>query len=139
MQCPDCGAQMIRKSRNLQLVDRDLGVYGLDTAAFEECPDCGARFFDPETAEDLSRARAQVREVLLRSQAIAKFISSEEAAAILGTSRQNLGKRRRLLYSVRIGKTNVYLRRSVELLRECGDGRFPLVGQTAAVGSDLHF
>ncbi len=131
MQCPSCGGLIAARNEAIQVFDKNLGTYGLSQARFEECTSCRARFFGPETAQSLSEARERVREALIRGRPLAEFVSSTEAARILGSTRQNLGKRRRVLYSTQIGKVHVYLRQSVVLLRETGDGRFSIAWQTS--------
>jgi len=57
-------------------------------------------------------------------------VTSSEAARILDISRQALHKNRRIkngfIFHTRFGNGIVYLRKSVELFKETGDGRYPL-------------
>ncbi len=129
--CPECGCATEERIGLLQYIDERVGPYVVENAVFTQCESCGTKLFPPETAKKLGEARDRARDLLVRERPISEFVSSQEAAGILGTSRQNLGKRRRVLYSARIGKTNLYLRRSVEQLCSMGDGRLVLWGEVA--------
>lgn len=67
---------------------------------------------------------------ILQSKPLSAFLSAVEAASALGISRQALHKHRRIrrgfIFQTQFEGKTVYLKRSVELFKTTGDGRFLL-------------
>ncbi len=130
MNCPNCGGKIHRKRQDIQLFDENIGAYCVENVEYEECSTCGARFFPPETASQISEIRDLKLNELVSRRPISEFVTSAEAAGILGISRQALNKNRRVrrgfIFGTNLGKMRVFLRESVEQFRISGDGRFPL-------------
>ena len=97
---------------------------------YYKCDCCDDFLFPLETAQAIERSReARLREILL-GLPLVDFVTASEAATLLGISRQALHKHRRIrrgfIFRVRFGDKVVYLRRSLELFKAKGDGRFTL-------------
>jgi hypothetical protein len=107
-----------------------VGPVETEPVEFERCPDCGDTMLPPAAAKAADRAFYARLEQLLSDRPIGDYITADEAAAILGKTRQALHQdgrvRRGFVYRVRTGRAWMYLRRSVEQYRDTGDGRFDL-------------
>jgi hypothetical protein len=131
MRCYQCGGKYSVNQENLELTDEYIGTFNVEGAEYFECDKCGDYLFPPETAEKIDTARRLELEKLLQSMPIKDFVTGAEAARILGISRQALHKHRRIrrgfIFQTRFDEKIIYLRKSVELFKETGDGRFKLV------------
>jgi len=130
MRCLKCGNSYEEKSGLLLINDDLIGPYSVADAQWKECPSCHRRLFTPQTLERMEEERQKQLDGLLRRQPVEDFISAAETAELLGISRQALHKHRRIrrgfIYQIRrYGKTE-YLKKSVQLYKDTGDGRFPI-------------
>ena len=130
MRCHECGGALVQKSGRLQFTDQFAGPFTVRSVEYSECEKCGDRLFSPHAARQIEEARERTLQDVLQSQPISAFVSRAEAATILGISRQALHKHRRIrrgfIFRTRFGDTTVYLRKSVDLFKATGDGRFLL-------------
>ena len=126
----ECGGVYHKKKDELLLYDGSIGPYSVVDVSYEQCSKCGELMFPPETLRIIEETRNRKREEFIRNEPVGNFISAAETAAILGISRQALHKHRRIrrgfIYSTTIGDIKVYHRKSVELFKSDGDGRFLL-------------
>ena len=131
MKCNQCGGQYIIKHDGLELTDAYVGPFAVKVVEYLECEGCGDKAYPPETILEIEKARKLVLEEKLQSFPLRDFVSAAEAASMLGISRQALHKHRRIrrgfIFQTQFSDKAVYLRRSVELFKETGNGRFPLV------------
>lgn len=131
MRCYQCGGTYIAKHESLEFTDKYIGPFTVETAEYFECDKCGDYLFSPETSKRIETARRLALEEKLQSLPISAFITAVEAATILGISRQALHKHRRIrqgfIFQTRFCDKTVYLKKSVDLFKETGDGRFQLV------------
>lgn len=131
MRCYQCGGEYIAREEDLELTDEYIGPFIVEGAEYFECDKCGDYLFSPKTSELIETARRLALEKLLKSMPIKDFVTGAEAARILGISRQALHKHRRIrrgfIFQTRFDEKTIYLRKSVELFKEMGDGRFKLV------------
>jgi hypothetical protein len=131
MRCYQCGGTYIAKHESLEFTDKYIGPFTVETAEYFECDKCGDYLFSPETSKRIETARRLALEEKLQSLSISAFITAVEAATILGISRQALHKHRRIrrgfIFQTRFCDKTVYLKKSVDLFKETGDGRFQLV------------
>jgi len=131
MRCYQCGGTYIAKHESLEFTDKYIGPFTVETAEYFECDKCGDYLFSPETSKRIETARKLALEEKLQSLPISAFITAAEAATILGISRQALHKHRRIrrgfIFQTRFCDKTVYLKKSVDLFKETGDGRFQLV------------
>ncbi len=130
MICLDCGISAVEYTGNLTLHNRTIGDFTVSDATYQECPRCGEQFFSPKTLDSIEATEKEIKEYRLSQYPIAAFIGATEAAEMLNISRQALHQHRRIrrgfIYSVRFGGKIAYLKESVELYRDTGDGRFIL-------------
>ncbi len=131
MRCYECGGTYVRKRGSLQITDKYVGAFTVETVEYMTCDKCGGDLFSPEVAQRIEDAREKALQDILRSQPLKAFILAAEAADALGISRQALHKHRRIrrgfIFRTLFGEKTAYLRESVELFRKQGDGRFPLL------------
>lgn len=136
MKCLDCGIAAVEYAGNLALHNRTIGDFIVSDVTYQECPKCGEQFFSPETLGTIETTEKEIKESRLGQYPIAAFIGADTAARILGVSRQALHKNRRIqrgfIYSRRFDGKIAYLKKSVELFKENGDGRFVLAHRYVA-------
>ncbi|MBT8360007.1 MAG: hypothetical protein HKP41_17045 [Desulfobacterales bacterium] len=97
---------------------------------FYECRGCHETTLSPEASHELiTHVREQERNAIA-SLSSDDLITAGQAAAILGVSKQAFSKNPKIkkgyVYFTQIGTKKAYFRKSVELFRESGDGRFPI-------------
>jgi hypothetical protein len=130
MKCGSCGADLIAVAGPLQLSDECVGPYVANVREYLECAVCGEILIPGEAAGVVDAARQRRLEELLLAAPLGDFVTASQAAEMLGVSRQALHKNRRVrngfIFHVRFGENTLYLRQSVDLFKELGDGRFPL-------------
>ena len=130
MRCHNCGGSYQHVKGPLRIDDPYIGPFEVDVPEYLKCDQCGEYLLPGRWAEEVDRARARRLEELLRSQPLQEFITAAETAKLLGISRQALHKNRRIkqgfIYHTRFGRKTVFLKKSVELFKKVGDGRFPL-------------
>ena len=130
MKCYQCGGEYQKKRGYLQLTDKWIGAYAVDAVHYFKCDTCGDLLLPPETTKILESKREQVLDRWIKSQPLDSFLSAVQTAPLLGISRQALHKhiriRRGFIYQTTFYGRIVYLRKSVLLFKQTGDGRFPL-------------
>ncbi|MBU2054000.1 MAG: hypothetical protein KKC25_03350 [Proteobacteria bacterium] len=114
----------------LEIDDRYVGLLKLESADYYECPDCKDRIYPLDTARVIESEREKITGEILQAQPLDAFLSAADTAVQLGISRQALHKNKRIrqgfIYRTSLGGLAVYLKKSVDLYRERGDGRFLL-------------
>jgi len=130
MRCHKCGGNYRSVKGPLGIQDPYVGYFEVEVPEYLRCDSCGEYLVSGKWAEEIDRARSRRLVELLEAMPLREFVSSSEAARLLGISRQALHKNRRIrngfIFHIPFGKGVVYLRKSVELFKEKGDGRFPL-------------
>jgi len=131
MRCYQCGETYIAKHENLELTDNYIGPFIIEAAEYFECDKCGDYLFSPEMSKRIETTRKFALKEKLQSLPISAFITAADTATILGISRQALHKHRRIrrgfIFQTQLSDKTVYLRKSVDLFKGTGDGRFQLV------------
>lgn len=130
MRCHVCKSTYQVRKGTLRLPDDDLGLLVVPDVEYFICPGCGDLMFPLATAKEVGDARDRMISELLRARPANEFISTTDAAAILGISRQALQRHRRIrrgfIYQLREGGRTLYLKDSVRQFKETGDGRISL-------------
>lgn len=130
MKCHNCGGNYKRFKGPLRIDDPYVGSFEVNIPEYLKCENCGEYLLPGRWAEEIDRARARKLDELLAAKPLREFITASEAARLLGISRQALHKNRRIkkgfIFYTRFGGGIVYLKKSVELFKETGDGRYPL-------------
>jgi len=130
MKCHNCGGSYKSFKGPLYIQDQYIGPFEVDIPEYLKCENCGEYLLPGRWAEEIDRARARKLEELLRDQPLREFVTAPEASRLLGISRQALHKNRRIkkgfVFYTRFGSGILYLKKSLELFKETGDGRYPL-------------
>ena len=126
----DCGGRYVEKHGSLKIHDPFIGTVTRDDVDYEECDRCGDLILPLETARAFDEHAEALLNDILKKQPIQDFLTASETAAALGITKQALHKNRRIrhgfIYRTSLGGLAVYLKKSVELYKKKGDGRFPL-------------
>jgi hypothetical protein len=131
VKCYECGANYQQKHGTFELPNEIVGKYRLDSIDYMECEGCGAIFLDHESWKIADREEERILSKLIGNLSVSEFINATAAAEILGMSRQALHKHKRIrrgfIYSTKVDGRILYHKKSVELFKATGDGRFSLV------------
>ncbi|MCK5680432.1 YgiT-type zinc finger protein [bacterium] len=134
MICLNCGIAAVEHCGDIVLNNRTIGDFTVTDITYQECSKCGEQFFSPETLDAIESKEKEIKECRLGQYPITDFIGAVAAAKILGVTRQALHRNRRIrrgfIYSVVHEGKIEYLKKSVELYKKEGDGRFELVPQS---------
>jgi len=137
MRCDQCGETYIAKKESLEWTDEYIGPFTVEGAEYFECDRCGDYLFSPKNAERVETARRLALDKILQSFPLSAFVTAAEAARILGISRQALHKHRRIrrgfIFQTQFDNKAVYLKKSIDLFKKGGDGRFKLVEPASEV------
>ena len=131
MNCIKCDVQYIKKNGYLRISDNNIGEYKVEKPVdYYECDKCGDLLFTIKTANLVEQARKNRLNEILQLKPLNNFLASTDAAIILGITRQAFHKNKRIkkgfIYQTQFGDKTVYLKKSVFLFKEKGDGRFQL-------------
>ena len=130
MRCYNCGGEYKGHIGNLTLYDNRIGHYTVRNISYEKCEKCNRLLYPSSTVNVIEDVRDKIFDKLIRKESIGNFISSSDAAKILNMSSQALSKNRRIsrgfIYWIKIGKAKLYHKKSVNLYKRNGDGRFKL-------------
>lgn len=139
MKCHECGGEIQQNYGPLKLHDEYIGDYTVPSVVYYKCSACGDLLFPPKTSSVVSKQWNDILDELVRGKPLNAFLSAAETACFLGITRQALHKhgkiRRGFIYQTRFGGKAVFLKESVILFKETGDGRFPL----APVQKRVHY
>ncbi len=130
MRCYECGGTYQGKNDSLTITDKFIGSLTIQGILYYQCDTCGDILYTEEMSLAIEAERnRRIQEVLVRFP-LGDYLSSSQTCALLEISRQALHKNRRIqrgfIYQTKIGESLVYLKPSVLLFKETGDGRFPL-------------
>jgi len=130
MKCALCNGDIVNKVGPIPFKCKTLGEVSAPGVEYEECQSCGERLLSFEASKYLSNYIKEQEKIALRGLPASDLITAVEAAEILGFSKQNFSKtpkiRRGFIYSVVISGRKFYSRKSTELYKSKGDGRFQL-------------
>lgn len=130
MRCINCSGQIVTIKGELNLQDKVLGDFIVPNTEFEQCKNCGEKLYLPITLKEIEDTEAKRKEELLLNKPLKSFITVGEVAKILGCTRQAVHKhkkiRRGFIHFVNHNGVLYYLKESVDLFKETGDGRLPL-------------
>lgn len=131
MKCYECGGEHKEHcEKRFRVDDETIGTFHVADVSYMECGKCRDRLFAPADAKKIEDARAGTLNGILQAMPLRSFFSAAETSEKLGISRQALHKHRRIsrgfIYHTEFGGARVYLKKSVLLFLESGDGRFTL-------------
>ncbi|MEI6314276.1 MAG: hypothetical protein WCO89_05355 [Syntrophus sp. (in: bacteria)] len=112
----------------MEIQDPFIGPMKMEDVDYEECERCKDRIFPLETARAIDKQREALLNEILKKQPLQDFFTAAEAAAELEITKQALHKsrkvRRGFIYHTTLGGMVFYLKKSVYLYKDKGDGRF---------------
>ncbi len=128
--CPKCGSPVSLIKGPLLLSDSRLGMIAIEKAAYWQCSACKTKLYPLETARQIEEEKRKQRDELIRAHSIGEFLNASETAVVLKISRQALHKHHRIsngfIYQTKMSGKTVFLKKSVILFKQTGDGRFQL-------------
>lgn len=128
MRCYSCGGTYEKKHGKLDLSDDSIGFYSVCDVDYHKCDRCDRLLYPSSTVDAIEQNREKIFNEYIQREAVGNFISASETANILEISGQALSKNRRIrrgfIYGIKIGKITLYHKKSVELFKCAGDGRF---------------
>jgi hypothetical protein len=133
MKCLECSGSFLEKQGDLSLPDEVLGNLTIYNVKYYRCSNCREILLPPKTAKEIEKERERRIDEIIRALPICDFVSSSEAAELLKITRQAFHKNRSikngLIYSATLSGKLQYVRKSVLLFGEKGNGRFQLIKQ----------
>jgi len=130
MKCALCNGDIVSKIGPFPFKCKTLGEVFVPGVEYDECQSCGERLLSFEASKYLSNYIKEQEQIALGSLPANDLITAVEAAEILGFTKQNFSKtpkiKRGFIYSVAIGGRKFYSRKSTELYKNTGDGRFQI-------------
>lgn len=130
MNCYQCGGVYEAKSDSLEIFDFYVGKIEVRGIPYYQCRNCNDILYTEEMSRAIETERNRRIHELLHQFPLADFVSSTEAASMLGISRQALHKHRRIkhgfIHQTKFAGITLYLKQSVLRFKRTGEGRFPL-------------
>ncbi|TRZ50631.1 hypothetical protein D4S03_06400 [bacterium] len=128
MNCLKCGSTYLPKKQKLVISDKYVGPISIENASYYQCEKCDEKLLPVATARRIDKRRQEMFREYLQNQPISAFFSASEMASFLGISRQALHKHKRIrkgfIYNTFFENRVIYLRKSADLYKKTGDGRF---------------
>lgn len=131
MACLECGGKLKKINGIYLWRHKFLGTLSLDGMEYEKCEKCGDVLLPSQTCRKMDIEEKKVLNDWLLSQPLNSFWKSKHVVKLLGFSRQALHKHpkyRGLIFHLEYEEEVYYLRKSVELFKKHGDGRFEISG-----------
>lgn len=133
MNCHQCGGIYEAKSDSLEIFDFYVGKIKVRGIPYYQCRNCHDILYTEDMSRAIETERNRRIHELLNQFPLVDFVSSTEAASMLGISRQALHKHRRIkhgfIHQTKFAGITVYLKQSLLRFKRTGDGRFPLQPQ----------
>lgn len=130
MNCYQCGGVYTAKSDSPEIFDVYVGRILVRGIPYYECTNCHDILYTEQMSRAIETERNRRIHELLYQFPLSHFVSSAEAASMLGISRQALHKHRRIrhgfIHQTTFAGITVYVTQSVLRFKRTGDGRFPL-------------
>ncbi|MCX7047154.1 MAG: hypothetical protein NTX50_16910 [Candidatus Sumerlaeota bacterium] len=135
MKCYECGGNSITETASIVINDSILGPVTVPNITQSRCDQCGDTLLSCEESDKITDCLERLLDARIKRNPITAFVSAQEACSILGITRQAFHKNRRIkrgfILQASIAGQVLYLRKSVELFKIKGDGRYPLFDQTS--------
>lgn len=127
MSCDLCGVNTIKVTGNFPFNSKIVGRVMVPRVCYSKCPNCQDILVDFDQSIKISNHVKSLEAEAIKSIPIGEFISLNEAAEILGVTKQAFSKnpriKRGLILSAKVGGRTVYWDKSVEEFRLTNDGR----------------
>ncbi len=128
MECAICNGRVEKKKGDVEFDSRVIGEISVPNLEYSECQECGDKLFTLEMSDKAVHCIAKKEQQEIDILPVKEFISVKDAAKILGITKQAFSKhpkvKRGLILSTTIDNRRYYLRKSVDLFKEKGNGKF---------------
>ena len=135
MKCAICNGESIQKVGTIEFDSKSLGKIIVPNIIHHLCKSCGETLINIEQSEKVISYVKKREQEAIEQLPIGNFISSNEAAKILGVTKQAFSKNPKikngLIYSVDINGRKLFDRRSVVLFNKTGNGKYRLMSRVA--------
>jgi len=133
MKCAECNGNLEKITGDFKSKSKSLGNITVPEISYMICNNCGDILLDPEMAQKVTTFKKKSELELIMKLPVGEFLAVTEAIEILGITKQAFSKnnkiRRNFIYNIKMGKKKLYHKKSVELFKSKGDGRFLLSKQ----------
>ena len=130
MECALCNGKLTDKYDTIEFESKTIGQIFVPNIRQTVCEECGDILLTPRESERIISYVKHREKTAIGRLPVSEFASLNEAAKILGVTKQAFSKNPRikagLIYSVSIGGRRYYNRKSVEQFMETGNGRYLL-------------
>ena len=131
--CSHCESKLISK-KGYVATSKIIGKQSMASITTLYCPSCEDVLLTNSEAQKVSRNLKLAERAAIGQLAIDDFVTLTEAAKLLRVSKQAVSKnpriKRGLVFFVKKGSSVLYHKKSLELFKANGDGRFKLVSDT---------
>ena len=131
MKCAECNGNLETITGDFKSRSKSLGKITVPEITYTKCKNCGDTLLDPDMAQKVFNFKKQRELELIARLPVGEFLAVNEAIEILGITKQAFSKnnkiKRDFIYNVEIGKKKLYHKKSIELFKSRGDGRFLLL------------
>ncbi|MDD3146045.1 MAG: hypothetical protein PHD82_01975 [Candidatus Riflebacteria bacterium] len=135
MKCYNCKIAFTKKHDSLKMDSKEVGSFEVPDVEFFQCPNCSELLYPKETLLKIEHAEKAEIQRMIAEFPVSAFISSTEACKILDVTKQAFHKNRRIrngfIFSIDWCGKKLYLKKSVLLFKENGDGRFKLTFESS--------
>ena len=130
MKCALCNNENVKRTGLIEFEVRSLGKISVPDLEFFECKSCGDKLLTTEQSDKVFEFIAKEEQKSINMLPAGEFISANEAAAILGITKQAFSKHSKiksgLIFSTIISNRKFYNRKSVVLFKKNGNGKYLL-------------
>lgn len=131
MKCAECNGNLEIFTGDFKSKSKSLGKIIIPEISYTKCKDCGDILLDPDMAQKVFDFKKQKELELIALLPVGDFLTVNEAVEILGVTKQAFSKnnkiKRDFIYNIEIGKKKLYHKKSIELFKSTGNGRFLLL------------
>lgn len=135
MHCLNCDGQFFSETGSLVIDRKLIGRFSVHNIEYRKCKSCGKIRYPASTAKIIEKQENKIIQKLIGKLPIESFVGATTAGRILGISRQAMHKNRRIrrgfIYSIRKEGKLYYNKKSIQLYKDTGDGRFTLHSDTS--------
>lgn len=133
MKCAECNENLEIITGDFKSKNKSLGNITVPEISYTKCNNCGIILLDPEMAQKITTFKKQREIELIKRIPVGEFLTVTEVIEVLEITKQAFSKnnkiKRNFIYNINMGKRKLYHRKSVELFKSTGDGRFLLSKQ----------
>jgi len=130
MKCAMCSGETFLTTGTIEFDSKTLGMVCVPDITHKKCNICGDILIPSSESNKIIDFVRKKEKQAIGLIPFCNFVSLNEAANILGISKQAFSKNPKinngLIYSAILGKRRYYVRKSVELFKENGNGKYLL-------------